>query len=578
MRPGTHKVRAQRPGYNDLEMVVELAPGDVKSVTGRLKLTKINVLVLSQTPGVQLRSSQASMPFRPLSEVRGSLTNVQLDRLNTEIQKRNLDNQVQVALFRDLDPSTAKLDMTFTRDKYSIQTGTVDLASHTDQIYNDVGEYVWDGVVKLEQLMGTLDVASSPSGADIQVNGKNIGKTPLSGWRTEIGDYDVVVSIGVWKSTHRITIRDKQATTIDPKEATLRAPVVFLGVHSPVVDAAKLRDVETGLAQKIPKAFANYRGEVQNFTRYEYTRDFLMGATGAVSPVRGSPSQRLSEMKDRFGTELFLFGYFPTELDFLSNKIKFYLFSSFATKPDIWPVELDKPENIDAFFKALDSAVLTDAELFKPYIGLTALDTQLTGHEVVVLKVDEGGPAAQAGLRRDDVILSINKEAPEASKLSEWVQRNPAGSELHIEVQNAGGRKEFSFKSDPLPRFVVNSTDKPLVNSILAQLEWMKRLSGPEATEKSNIIVLNQALAYIAEEDWSNALTVLNRFAADAPKASILKPAVYYYKGFCFEQLKDRAAARNWYEMASKEKDTLLQSELAFDFQTLGTWRVDYLK
>jgi hypothetical protein len=579
LRPGPHKVRAQRPGYTDWEMALDLVAGETRSVTGRLRLAKINVLVLSQTPGVQLAGSgPAPVSFKPLSEIRGNLTNIQLERLNAELQRRNLDNQIHVALLKDLAPDTAKLDLRFTRDKYSIQQGTIDLASHADQIYNDVGDYIWDGMVKLEQLMGSLDVASTPAGADVFVNNKNIGKTPLSGWRAEIGDYDVVINIGVWKSSHRISIRDKETTKIDARDATLRAPVVFLGAHSPVVDTAKLRDVENSIAQRVPRAFSNYRGEVQNYSRYEYTRDFLLGTTGAVSPVRGSPIQRLTEMKDRFGTELFLFGYFPTELDFLSNKIKFYLFSSFTTRPDIREVQLDKPESVDAFFKELDSAVLTDADLLKPYIGLTALDTQLTGHEVVVLKVDDGGPAALAGLQKDDVILSINGETPEASKLSEWVSRNPAGSELRIEVQDAGGRKLVSFNSTPLPRFVVTSGTRTYVNSILAQLEWMRRQAGTDASEKSNIILLNQALAYIAEEDWSNALTVLNRFATDAPKASLLRPAVYYYKGFCFEQLKDRAAARQWYEMASKEKDTLLQSELAFDFQTLGTWRVDYLK
>jgi hypothetical protein len=577
LKPGPHKIRAQRPGYTDLEISVELSAGETKIVGGRLQLAKINVLVLSQTPGVQLvRTGQAPQTFRPLSEIRGSLTNAQLDRLNAELQRRNLDSQVQVALLKDLDAGTARLDLTFTRDKYSTQTGRVDLASRADQIYNDVGDFIWDGLVKLDQLTGTLDVTSIPSGADVFVNNKNIGKTPLSGWRTEIGDYDVLVSIGVWKHIQRISIRDKETTKVDG--ARLRAPVVFLGVHSPVVDVTKLKEVESQIAQKVPGAFTSYQGEVQNYTRYEYTRDFLMGATGAVSPVRGSPLQRLSEMKDRFGTELFLFGYFPTELDFLSNKMKFYLFSSFTTKPDIREVQLDKAESVDNFFKELDSAVLTDAALSKPYIGLTALDTELAGHGVVVLKVDDGGPAARAGLQKDDVILSINGEAPEASKLSEWVQRNPAGTELRIEVQGSAGPKPVSFSSLPLPRFVVTSGNSIHVNSILAQLEWMKRQTGTEATDKSNIIVLNQALAYIAQEDWSNALTVLNRFAGGAPKASMLAPAVYYYKGFCFEQLKDRNAARQWYEMASKEKDTLLQSELAFDFQTLGTWRVDYLR
>lgn len=576
LRPGSHKVTVQRAGYNPFEISLNLASGERVPIKGNLKLSQINVVILSQTPGTQMaRDGQPAGSLRPVSEIRASLSGDQIEQLNSELQRRGLNaNQTQAAILKGINPETPELRLRFTRDKYSSQDVRVDLAANADKIYGQVGEYIWDGIVNLEQLKGTLEVTSAPSGADVFIGRTLIGKTPLSPWSTEIGDYEVTMKMGVWKDVQKVTIRDKENSKITGK---LRGPVVFLGVHSAVVDAAKLLDAENRIARIVPGAMSNYQGEYKSHATYEFARDFLLGAAGAT-PVKWIPSQRLKEMGERFASEILVFGYFPTELDYLSSKIKFYVFSTFTTRPDIREVQLDKPESIQAFFKELDSVVLSNADLFRPYIGVTALDTELKGHEVVVLKVDEGGPAGREGLQKGDIILSINGEAPEAVKLSEWVAQKPAGSELRLEVEQATGKKTISFKSDPLPRFIVQPGTRAYVNSTIAQLEWMRRQGVPEGSNEANVALLNEALAYISLEEWTNALSVLNRFVSDEPKASILRAAVYYYKGFCFEKSNERASARQWYEMAAKEKDALLQSELAFDFQTLGSWRMDYLK
>ena len=265
--------------------------------------------------------------------------------------------------------------MRFTRDKFSTQEARIDLATNLDKIYGSAGDYVWDGLVKLDPLMGTLEVTSSPEGADVLLNNRSVGKTPLQ-LRNEIGDFEVLVRIGVWKDVHRISVRDRATTKIDAK---LRSPIVFLGVHSPVVEAQKLVDVDRRIRDALPKAFTNYIAEYKNPNTYDYTKDFLAAARSGKTSL----APRLKEMKDRFGTELFLFGDFPTEGDYLSNTLRFYVFSSFTNRADLRSVQLDNPGSIESLLKELDSVSLSQPDLFRPYIGLTTLDTELAGRELV---------------------------------------------------------------------------------------------------------------------------------------------------------------------------------------------------
>lgn len=67
-----------------------------------------------------------------------------------------------------------------------------------------------------EPIYGTLDVNSSPMGANISINGKNYGDTPTTIENLLIGDYDVVLSKEGYESvTKRITIAENAPAEID---------------------------------------------------------------------------------------------------------------------------------------------------------------------------------------------------------------------------------------------------------------------------------------------------------------------------------------------------------------------------
>jgi S1-C subfamily serine protease len=72
---------------------------------------------------------------------------------------------------------------------------------------------------------------------------------------------------------------------------------------------------------------------------------------------------------------------------------------------------------------------------------------------VVVVDVMNGSPAAQAGLRPCDLILSVGgKAVSNPSEVQLAVDQAKVGSQLAIELQRGGSRRQITVKPAELPK------------------------------------------------------------------------------------------------------------------------------
>jgi C-terminal processing protease CtpA/Prc len=71
--------------------------------------------------------------------------------------------------------------------------------------------------------------------------------------------------------------------------------------------------------------------------------------------------------------------------------------------------------------------------------------SRLADHGVLVSEVDSNSPAAQAGLRRGDVITSVNgKNVSTPQELSQCIRRAGAGQDVSLEVLRGDRQREFT--------------------------------------------------------------------------------------------------------------------------------------
>jgi membrane-associated protease RseP (regulator of RpoE activity) len=115
-----------------------------------------------------------------------------------------------------------------------------------------------------------------------------------------------------------------------------------------------------------------------------------------------------------------------------------------------------KKHFIGTAFFLISLICLLDSQAFPSWIGVTIQDWKSNAGDrtgAQILFVEPGGPAALAGLRADDIILSVNSQPLRGVKdLVEILQRIPARSLVVMQIQRAGRIAQLRLAtSDPPP-------------------------------------------------------------------------------------------------------------------------------
>jgi S1-C subfamily serine protease len=98
------------------------------------------------------------------------------------------------------------------------------------------------------------------------------------------------------------------------------------------------------------------------------------------------------------------------------------------------------------------SVLIQHGEVRRPYLGIAARAEELgegTGRGVRVLRVEPGTPAATAGLRGQDVLLSANGQDLRALDDLQRVMVLAAPAEIHLDVLRSGERRLVAIRPAP---------------------------------------------------------------------------------------------------------------------------------
>ncbi|HSR66861.1 MAG TPA: PEGA domain-containing protein [Acidobacteriota bacterium] len=588
---GPHDIRLHRDGFLPQNRHVEVMefdkPPDAAEAARRagptslelevsLQLEALDVFVFADSGAYDVASDPpGEVSLVALSSLLPLLRPGQQEILRTAAGERGLNASAWVASLRVRPSEAGPLALTFSRPRHA--THTTQLPLGDEQVWKDAalseGVFVAEDTVRLDPLLGTLNVSTQPEGAQVMAGGEELGATPLEK-ELPVGEYELRLRKGKLRHRQTLTIEEGQVREIDVR---LKPPLVFLGTHSPQLEPERTAEIERRIRDHLPQIFTHYAINYQDPSKYEYTLDFLRqsfspGKSGAIGSAL-----HLQALRDRFDSDLFLFAYFPSERDFLANRLSFLLFSTLSSRADRRVVDAYSAQEISRFLTVVDSTALRPEDLFRADLGLQTIDTLLKGRELTVAVVDPQGPAAQAGLQSGEAIVRVDGQAATSSSLKQTIQSKPAGSSFRLEVRRASGETAtLPVVSRTLPRLMPASAGQALLNGLLLQLDLLLEEAAPGLAR--NIVLLNMARVYMELEDWQSAIEALNRIGVDQPDSRILKAAVAYLRGFGYEHLDELELARQAYRRATGDDSVALTSNLGFAFQDLAQWRLDYLR
>lgn len=582
LAPGEHKIRLEKAGYVSRQETVVLEAGQREDRTLPLALGQVQVVVLSNTANAQAlvgnelqgeTESPAGVELRLTTSQRGVLRRL-LERVPVTDQTPQL-SVISVAADR-----AGPVPVRLSKPEFLPREIAINL---TDQLLEEAHRndgfllYNRGELVTLDPEAGELTVQSAFPGASVYLDGRKVGETPFHA-SVGVGRYQVLVRHEVGKYATAVEIKPNEDMSL---QADLRPSLAFLGIHSPEVTEDKYSGIVCQLSDRLHSTLTSYLVETPNPNQYEYWKDFVTLASRSPNSEedKGKLLAHLQKMKERYAADLILYGYFPTLKDYLAGNIQLYLFSPPNPKPDLRVAEYNAEASLSSYAQALDARSIGDAALFRGWIGLRTVDTEVDGHELIVVQALPFGPAETSDLKPGDRIVSVDGQAANSLKLHQLVQSKAVGESIALEtIDKDGSRKTTTLKIERIPAYLPLENQEFLLNSVIAKMRSILLRSPADSLEHS-LALLNIALSHMQYENWEQALEFLTQIRLPEVNA-VLVPAgvVEYLKGRCFESLGDAELAIQSYHRAIELKGSLMGTEYSEEVRELANWRLDTLQ
>ncbi|MBI1951364.1 MAG: PEGA domain-containing protein [Acidobacteria bacterium] len=418
--------------------------------------------------------------------------------------------------------------------------------------------------VVLQDARSELRLTSTPSGADVFVDGEKMGATPLTLPGQCGGERDLLVikpDIGSW--SERIRLAAGEVNTLAVK---LRPTLAYVGTFrldewGRAVWSDEDRPLLDELAKGLKTLNVMRAPEVLQALRDSVIK-WMITEPDEVRAGTLLPPALLDEAAAGARADLVLAG-----LTLNGDPDKTWtlaLYSVLHGAPDVAGLRTDQPEGARAFVRRLDSAPAGNG----PWWGMGLVDTVLDGQAdpdgPLVVRVLPGGPAAKAGLRAGDRIRAVgNRKTPGVREVNQAIaaeMARPGGLKptLVLAVEDAAGPRTVRLAPDEGPVVIPLGDPSLLYNRSLAEFRLRARAAADDG--ERGAALLNLGIAFMHFRAYDKAESEGFARAGLPAVTGVSQGTVLYYRGLCALRRGNPAAARSAFEQAQAQAGSTLDS------------------
>ncbi len=535
---GDHTITASRTGYKTDSLSFAAAAGSIAEATLTLARTSAVVAVVTAPADVEVFVDGVSKGRTTMGP---PPSEYQAKAAASGISAADLSGVLMVT---DLAAGSHRIE--FKRPCYT----QVERRTEISQL----DDYVLDPV-KLSPAMATITAQSPQGDTTVYVDGESKGRAPYTGELCE-GAHTVELRAPTGRYLRRVDATAGQrievtgalrpafalvASTQTTLNADLRGAIerAFEPLRSVTVFSPPSDRLDAALkAERLPPDWLGYDANRRPF-----------GVSAEVTAaMRRDLSAKLAKTFDAQGIAA-VTAPVPTN----RSRLVLTLLGAGIAEPDVIEVNLDQQDTVANAVAQIDQAL----SFLAPTIGLNAIDVVDVAGPVVV-SVDAGGPAAQAGLQPGEVLVSADgKPVANVAALAAAVAARTAGQSVALEVKDkTGTQRKVDAKVLMRPRLIGISDQTLFVNRTLVALK--ARLGEAKDPFEQAAIRLNLAAALTRLESWSDARTELQQVTlTDGP--GVGAGTVQYLIGLCSARLGNRAEAETAFKAAAASNNLLTE-------------------
>lgn len=560
---GEYEVRLEKEGFQPGIARVTIQTGQVVALHDLVPTRRVPpIAFLADREDVEMTvDGGPPIKLTRLAGLRSQLTAAESAAFDQAVAVARLEGSGSGILLRD-PPVDRPIVVRFKKDCLVEETRTIAVTSESLAKLTGAEPLLWFGdasVVKLQPDVGTLRVQSTPADADVFVDGQVLGRTPFE--RTLCsGQHEVRVRHRIGSASSLVTIARGRTEVVD---TTLKLSLAFGGAVEAVQSG--LRPAPE-LASQIEQALAAVVTSYRVSSRIELPPDVLRWTDRSVADLVTAADRRdttaivplLKLASENFEAPLLAVAVRRSTATGSELPVDLLLFWIDLAVPDV--VRWTPPDGLRALVARLDVPADAAEFVYKQDIGIRVVDTSLRDAPLVVVRVEPGSPAAQAGLTPGDGIESVDGAAATAQQLAEQVRQKRPGDVLALRVSTPGQPpRQVSLPIQRRPRLAPMFDPVLLANAVVAKLSYATIVT--KASVDRDLFAFHTALAYMRLGAYKAAMTELTSLGALPEGVGIGPSAVLFYRARCHEALGEKDKAIALYKDLSTVEDRSISDD-----------------
>jgi membrane-associated protease RseP (regulator of RpoE activity) len=561
---GTYYLRLEKPGFQAAGATLTIAAAQTLSVTDLAPKAQIPpIAFLSDRAGVEVLvdNAHAGETMR-VPALRERLSAEEASALDQAMSLARFDPATSAGFLLRDPPVDRSVSVRFRGECLVEETRTISITADALAKLDAASPLLWFGdgsTVRMRPDVGMLRVTSSPTDADVYVDGQMVGRSPFER-QVCVGDHRVRIRHRIGSYIVMVSVVRGRTETVD---AVLKPGLAFLGAVETVQGALHpAPDLMSAIDRALSSVVKSFRlappvdipPEVQRWTDTSTAELIAAADRGDSDAVK----RWLRTAADNYDAPLLMTAVARGPASDAATAVDLMLFWIDHPGVDRVRVQRMSPEGLNQVLKQIENPADPARLVFANDLGMRVADSLLPDASLVVVSVEPGSPAALGGIRPGDGIASVDGSPVTASQVADRVAEKRPGDLLAIQLSGSQG-KQVAVPVQRRPRRAPVFDPTLFGNVVIAKLVAASAAAGNSSDRE--LIAFSLALARMRFGQWREALDQLGNLGQLPSGLGVSQAAATYFRARCHLELGERDRALSLLREAASADSQVLADD-----------------